>query len=273
MSRLRLSACLACLVAGQAVASAGPITFVVTSANQFGTLDLGTGAFTPIGAPYGPGFDGLGNLADGTLVSVDGNNNFVKINRTTGAVTTIGPTGAHLFVVSSLTTGAPFALDTANNFYRINPTTGAATLVGPTGIPPFSGNVANGLGGNATALYYLFEQTGPPAVTSGLYRIDPATGMATFIGLTGTESLAGAGFDHGIYYGYSNDVPVVTAHRIFSVNLSTGAATPGAAYSQTFSIFGSDSGVAIPEPASLLLLSLGTLGLLGYARRRQKATA
>jgi hypothetical protein len=271
MSRLCLVVCLACLAAGQGVASAGPVTFVVTNTSRLGTLDLGTGAFTAIGAPHPGGYDGLGNLPDGTLTAVDGSNNFVAINRTTGVATLVGPTGASLFISGSLTSGAQFALDTSNNFYRINPTTGAATLVGPTGLPAFSGNVANGLGGNATSLYYLFEQTGAPAVTSSLYQINTTTGAATFIGLTGTRSLVGAGFDHGIFYGYSNDVPVVTTHRIFSVNLATGAATGGATFPQNVSIFGSDSGVAVPEPASLLLVSLGTIGMLGYGRRRRAA--
>ena len=52
MLRRSLLACLTCLVACLGFASADPITFAVTDSGQFGSLDLGTGNFTPIADAY-----------------------------------------------------------------------------------------------------------------------------------------------------------------------------------------------------------------------------
>jgi hypothetical protein len=125
MLRLGLCACLACLVAGQGIASADPIIYAATDTGRFGTLNVATGVFTPIGGVHVGGYDGLGNLPNGNFAAVDGFNNFVTINRTTGAVTTVGPTGVPIVVNASLTTGAQFALDSFNRLYQINPNTGA----------------------------------------------------------------------------------------------------------------------------------------------------
>jgi hypothetical protein len=231
----------------------------------FGSLDLGTGAFTQIGGTHDGAYAGLGNLADGTLVAVDGLNNFVRIDRTTGAVTTVGPTGINVNVSASLLTGEQFAIDNVNRLYRINPDTGAATLVGPTGLPGISlSDFATALAGDTTTLYYIFEQGGPPPVASTLYRLDLTTGLATAVGPTGTTHLEGGGFADGTFYAYSG---FNVTHRIFTIDRATGAATAGPNYSQGFRVFGSNQGVAVPEPSAFTLF---TLGLLGYGWRRRR---
>jgi hypothetical protein len=255
---------LAALFVCPGVTFADPITFAVTNTGQFGGLDLGTGAFTAIGGTHDGAYAGLGNLPDGTLVGVDGVNNFVRIDRTSGAVTTVGPTGIVATTSASLLTGEQFAVDNLNNnLYRINPNTGAATLVGPTGIP-FAGFAANGLAGDATSLYYLWQST---TIPSTLYRLDLTTGLATAVGPTGTVGLAGAGFADGTLYAYGTGAP----HQIFTIDLATGAATPGPNYPQNISIFGSNSGQPspVPEPGTWILFGLGSLGLLGRGWRRQ----
>jgi hypothetical protein len=232
-------------------------------------LDLGTGAFTAIGGVHDGGYPGIGNLADGTLVGVDGLNNFVQFDRTTGAVTTIGPTGITAEGFASLLTGQLYAINDQNQLFKINPNTGAATLVGSMGIP-FAGFAANGIAGDATTFYYLWEST---TIPSTLYKVDLNTGLATAVGPTGTTLLAGAGFADGTLYAYSASA----THQIFTIDLATGAATPGPTYSQQIAIFGSNSGLPaptqgggeIPEPSTLALLGLGTLGLLSYGWRRR----
>lgn len=245
MLRSSLLACVTCLVACLGFACADPLTFAVTSDGRFGSLDLGTGDFTPIGDAYEELYAGLGNLADGTLVAVNyANSVFVQIDRATGAVTPIGPTGMTVAVSASMLTGEQFAIDDQNQLFRIDPTTGAATLVGPTGIPGIEpDNFANALAGDGTSLYYLYEQGGDVAVPSTLFQLDLATGTATPIGPTGATNLVGAGFVGDVLYAYSVGDGV---NEIFTIDLTTGAATRVAAYSPDFLIYGSNLGAPTP---------------------------
>src|SRR5262245_43006751 len=160
MFRRSLLACLTCLVACLGFAWADPSTFAVTDSGKFGSLDLGTGEFTPIADAYASAYTGLGNLADGTLVSIDyADNIFVRIDPCTGAATPIGPTGITVTVYGSMLTGGQYAMDDQNQLFQIDPTTGAASLVGPTGIPgiDLAHDWANALAGDGTSLYYIYE--------------------------------------------------------------------------------------------------------------------
>ena len=75
-----------------ASASAAPFVYVVTLSQQFGTIDLATGQFTPIGSPTP---DGMSNLVwwNGSLLSMatTGANAgyLVKINPATGDETVL----------------------------------------------------------------------------------------------------------------------------------------------------------------------------------------
>jgi hypothetical protein len=244
MLRRSLLACLTCLVACLGFASADPITFGVTDTGKFGSMDLGTGNFTPIADAYASGYAGLGNLADGTLVSIDfADNIFVWIDPKTGAATPIGPTGMFVTVYCSMLTGEQYAIDDQNQLFQIDPTTGAARLVGPTGIPGINVNgFANAFAGNSTSLYYIYEQLGDDTntpVPSTLYKLDVATGAATAIGPTGTSNLVGAGFANGVLYAYGYD------GIIYTIDVTTGTATAGPTYSSDFAIFGSNVGAAV----------------------------
>src|SRR5262249_36326766 len=181
MSRFSLFACLACLVAGVGLAAADTITYAVTSTGRFGTLDLDTGDFTAYGDIANNGYDGIGNLADGTLVGVDGNNNFLLVDAGTGTITIIGPTGINVTTSASLLTGEQYAIDDQNNLYQIDPGSGSATLVGATGIPGVDLNTfANAFAGDAADnLYYIYQQGGGTPVPSTLYQLDLTTGEAT----------------------------------------------------------------------------------------------
>jgi hypothetical protein len=244
MLRLSLYACLAFLVAAVGFAPAQTPTYAVTSAGLFGTLDLDTGDFTAVGdIAAGGTYSGIGNLADGTLVGVDGVNNFVQIDAGTGAITVIGPTGINVTTSASLLTGEQYAIDDQNNLYQIDPCSGAATLVGPTGIPGIDLNTfGNALAGDdAGNLYYIYEQAGAIPVPSTVYQLDLTRGQATAIGLTGVSGIAGAGFADGVLYAYSAS----TGNEIYTVDTSSGAATDtGVGYSSSFYIYGSNPGGA-----------------------------
>jgi hypothetical protein len=240
MSRFSLFACLACLVASVELASADTVTYAVTNTGRFGTLDLDTGDFTAVGDTANKGYNGIGNLADGTLVGVDGDNNFLQIDSVTGMITIIGPTGITVYTNGSMLTGEQYAVDGTNSLYQIDPGSGAATLVGPTGIPGIDLNTfANAIAGDGTSLYYIYEQGGANPVPSTLFQIDTTTGAATPIGLTGTTTIVGAGFVNGTLYAYSG----AAGHPIYTIDTSTGAATDtGVKYSSSILIFGSNPG-------------------------------
>jgi hypothetical protein len=123
-----------------ATASAGPLAYVVTLSQQFGTVDLASGRFQPIGKPT---LDSMSDLVwwHGSLLSLtatgDHVGSLVKINPATAEITYLGPTGLgyNAFSLAEVR-GKLYLTDFSNNLYSVNPATGAATPVAGTGIPP-----------------------------------------------------------------------------------------------------------------------------------------
>jgi hypothetical protein len=261
-----LSVVMALLLCG--VSKAGPIAYVVTSATgtgsggQFGTMDLGTGAFNPIGPGDASGFDGLIAVPGGFL-AINGNNDLVRLDPQTGAETLIGNAGVSLVVFNGAPGGPAFAADFTNNIYSINLSTGAATLIGSTGIP----SVSSGFWGNSltvigSTLYYTYESQ-VPAQPSELYTLNTTTGAATPIGPTGASIIVGSGFVDHTFYGFTG---FNGSQQIVTIDPATGAATPGAA--TPVIVFGAAQ--AVPEPTSVALLGIAMVGLFGYGRRWQR---
>jgi hypothetical protein len=258
----RLLLALFVLVAVTADASAAPFSYVTTSSGQFGTVDLSSGAFSQIGIQGPAPFTGIATGADGTIYGMDASNRLVTIDPTTGATAVVGPSGVGFAVFGGLASGGLYGLDINNKLYSVSVTTGAATLVGATGIPTLAlHGYANSLAGNGSTLYYTEERGSPGALASTLFALDPATGTATTIGLTGIHDIVGSVFDNGGLYGFTSPfLSSSTIPSIWSLDTSTGAATfvhtldPAAA-----PVFG---GTPVPEPSSLLLL------VSGFAFRR-----
>jgi len=158
---------------------------------HFGSIDLGTGAFTPINVPGGSlGWYSLaGDPVAGVLYAVDGSGNPKLVSVTPGGVVTdIGPTDGPVPM-------AGLAFDSLNgilygagdgDLYTFNLSTGSATLVGSTGL---GFNVNAGLAYDAaTGTLYLNS-----AETNSLYSVNAGTGLATLIGpnlQSGIEGLA-----------------------------------------------------------------------------------
>ena len=208
-------------------ASAAPFVYVVTSSQQFGTLDLGTGSFHAIGNPTP---DSMANLVwgpDGTLYSLTASGSDVgslaKINLRTGEVTDVGSTGLgyNAFSLAGVR-GKLYLTDFSNNIYRVNPESGVATPIAATGMPPdpnipFTFNsdgtfnlCDEGFYGVEGELYATFDsfsldpnQTPPTIahvfVSPAVYRIDPSTGNATFVAQTDLELSALAEVDGRLY--------------------------------------------------------------------------
>ena len=208
--------------AGMAAAPANRFVYVVTSNQQFGTVNLATGAFYQIG-PNTP--EGQANLVwgpGGSLFSLTYSGNLEKIDPLTGETTIVGQTGLSFNAFDLAEVGGRlYTTDFANNLYSVDARTGAATLIQPTGMPPdpnvpFSVNSDGTINlcdesfyGVAGKLYATFDSfTLDPAtlgtttvVAPTLYQIDPRTATATPVAPTALNIGAAVEVE-GRYYGF-----------------------------------------------------------------------
>jgi hypothetical protein len=213
------------VVLAAAPALAQPNGFSVDiSDGQLYTVDLATGAATPIGAPSGLTISSLAFSPNGTLFAIDDfENEIVTVNPTTGATTTVGPLGVNV-EDTGLTFGADGRLWMTSrvnlNLFEVNPTTGTATLVGPTNTK----TVAGLTGECAGTLLGLTVSSGDP--TSELVRIDTATGAGTVIGETNVVVFSGGlDFDPaGALFGIDDFESGPDSSRVLSIDPATGAA-------------------------------------------------
>lgn len=245
------------LVLFAASASAASFVYVVTSSQQFGTVDLATGAFHAIGNPTPYAMSNLAWGQDGSLYSLTTSGNDVgslaKINTRTGDVTVIGSTGLgfNAFSLAGVR-GKLYLTDFSNNIYRVNPESGGATPIAATGMPPdpnipFTFNsdgtfnlCDEGFYGIEGSLYATFDSFAldpnhtPPTiahvfVSPALYRIDPSTGNADFVAATDLNLSALVEMDERVYafravadgFDHTFNFPVLHA-EVVRLDLRTG---------------------------------------------------
>jgi hypothetical protein len=267
---------------------------LVTGNQQFGTVDLGTGAFQQIRNAADQDFRGLVPVSNGSLLTLGFDANLASINPVTGLPTVIGPTG----LSDCSTPGSPcgprsvstfgalggtlYATDYNQNLYRVNPATGAATLVGPTGMPafPFPSHFTSNPDGTANVfsatlfpangnLYATFDSNtvdptsgnSTPAILNNLYRIDPSTAVATIVAPT-IQAISAVTQVNGTEYAFN-----VGTQQFLTLNLANG----GTSFVANVSPGGMYIGGATPtpEPFSLALAGIGISVIAAYRLRRR----
>ena len=271
--------------------------YAVTGNQQFGTFDINTGAFNPIGPGTPEPESGLVPGPNGTLLTLTASGNLDAINPATGQVVSSLPTGLGNCSApvpgqcgpSSANTiaevaGVVYATDYSNNLYRINPTTGAKTLIGSTGVPPvsplvpgstntdgsinFFGEALVGANGKLYATFFTgtLDPTTfapSPAMPDHLYQIDPATGATINLDPTTptTFSLDTIVNVNGTYYTFADAFgDIDTINLANGVTTTVGSFDPGS----TGLILGA---TATPEPAPIALVFVGIAGLVASHRR------
>jgi hypothetical protein len=292
LTRQRLLFLLAPLLLA-AFASAGPIVYVTSGSQQFGTIDVTTGAFQSLGpAPSAPlGYFGLAAGPNGSLETFLYNGDVVSINPATGVGSDIGPSGLGDCTTPGVSPCGPnsandiggsagniYATDYQNQLYGLNPLTGAATLIGTTGIPAFvpgfnpDGTVTfydEAIFGAPGGLYMTFDSfefdlntftNGSVVVAPELYRISTSTGAATPLGPTdlGIGAVVGV---NGTYYAFDD-----ITNQIESLNLANGSTTFVSNFDPAAGLI--QGAAATPEPASTMLVGIGLLALATRIRRR-----
>jgi PEP-CTERM motif len=282
-------------------AKAESLVYIINGSQQFGTIDLTTGAFQQIG-PLQPeiGSFGLATAPDGSLVTFSYSSNLYSIKPTTGVPTLVGPTGlddcatpASPCGPTSGSTlgnyaGSIYATDFANSLYKIDPVTGLATLIGATGIPgvPFVPGSLNPDGtinfydesifSSDTSLYATFDafifdlntfSVVSTIIAPQLYQINALTGAATVVGPTDL-SIGAVTRVNGTYYAFNENIGAIT-----TLDLATGNTSfvtnfdPAAGVVQGAVPIPSP----VPEPSSLTLIGTGILGLVTVTRRKLRS--
>jgi len=263
-TRLRMVWCSIAVLILSAAGLKADIAYAGSSTGAFGTIDLGTGAFTLLGNS-GQTLAGLA-VADGSIFAssyhtADGT--LFQVNPANGILTTIGSAPGVDYDDFGSTTSGLYAVSfsTTQDLYSINPVTGAATLIGPTGLGYGSWR---GLSTNSGALYFA---DGPD-----LYTLNTNTGAGTLVGAFGSSAEMGVLLtEGGTLYGGDE-----TNDKIDTINSITGAATigpspsgfPGAFYG--FAPFPVPTTAVTPEPQLFGLVGGGFL-VLALLRRRLAA--
>lgn len=248
------------LLLGASVTVAEPVVYEATGNDLFGTIDLGTGVFNPIG-PMGSLLSGLGEDAAGNVYGgLDLSTTLEKVNTSTGALTVVG-SGAWAYLDTGSTTTGVYGLDPNMRLFSVDTTTGATTLIGNTGV---GDNGTLGLSTNSATLYLTDAGV--------LYTIDTTTGHATPVGSTGVGGIGALiGVDNTLFGGENR--PTL---NVDTLDPLTGIATVGPPVTGTTAAFWGLApteglnAAAVPEPGSLGMILLSGAFLIGAAIRPKR---
>jgi PEP-CTERM motif len=289
------------LVLSTAAANADNLVYVLGGSGPFGTMNLSTGSFTPIGPAISVGTGGLVQGPSGTLLSLGFDGNLNRINPTTGALSTVGATGLGDCSLLTSPCGSNsaniigkvgsnlYATDLANNLYSVNPTTGAATLIGATGIPGVPFIPLSPVPGDPDGSFYFYSEslfdyggnlyanfdtgmfdpvtfTPTQLIAPELYEINTLTGLATATTPT-TFGLTTITNVNGTVFGFD-----ANTRQVLNLNMADGSTTYVSDSDPAVGLVGGATAASpVPEPASLALVGSGLAAIAARIRRRHSA--
>lgn len=242
--------------------------YMTDSDNEFGSLNLTTGVFTPI-STTSPTIYGMGFTSGGTLYGTDNQNpsNVYTINPGTGTATLVGAAPPYSALGSTVgPNGLIYAVSDNSAFYTINPSTLATNTINAS-----LGFANDGLAVFDNGQFYTDASTGTPSDL--LEQVNPVTGAPTQIGVgLGFEAYAGTLVGNTLYaVGLAPGViPVLE-----TIDTTTGTGTLVADITGMGPDASPDAVAysAVPEPGTCLLAGLGVLALAAFRLRRRRALA
>ena len=269
MGKLWMGALAVIMTIAAAPVRADVSSYIATGSEEFGIIDLTSGAYTEIGN-MGQLLSGLGEVNNGIYGGLDAGATVYQVDPNTGALTAISTTGASPnggWNVFGSTTSGLFGLDRHGVLYAVDPVSGEVTMVGSTGLA-FNGLI--GLSSGSGTLYFADGGT--------LYQIDTATGDATVIGPTNGDIGALVYADGTLYAGANTSI---SNPNVLTLNANDGSVlTTIPVVNPSVNPNGQFWGLTnipntptspVPEPGLALLLGIGLLGIAAAAARRARS--
>jgi hypothetical protein len=250
-------------------ARAGMTVYVTGIGNEFGTLNLSTGAFNQIATldlPNGDYIYGMGYGANGMLYGLDAlpTASLYQINPATGALVDLGLTGQSVAGATSDASGKLFVIsqDIDAIYSTMTPPSTTPSVVGPIG---YGSTGLMAVSADGSQLFTTIS-TGSSS-TYDLASINPTTGATSDLGDTGFTVDAGL-FVGGTLYGFDT-----SSNAIVTLNTSTGVGTQVGTYylpNGDNILSAAVAPSAVPEPSSLIgiVVGIGLAGSFGRFRHR-----
>jgi len=264
---------------------ADPIAYVAThnystngSPDLFGQLDLKTGVFTASGdlntggiAIFGMGFgsDGMLYGAGSRVGPGTYNSTMFRIDPTTGGTTNLGSLTYETDGLAANSAGTLFALSyiaqnqTSSTLYAINPPSTTSTPIGTVPFAP-DGLVAIDSKGD------LFATAN---ADGSFYKVSTTDASYSYVGNTGNTGLFEGTFVGNTLYAVSTN-QYTGSESIVEINTSNASITQGPNITnvpENFEITAMAALNSVPEPSTILLGFLGSLGVLGFRMSRRRS--